>query len=69
MKKLLLQGEHIDFTTDNEDLISVWFQPVTNNFCLMLNAKVIKAAKTFKPINDRLKKFSGLAPLDTNLGL
>jgi len=54
IKKQLLNGEPLQFNNDNEDLINVWFQPKTNNFCLELNARVIKATKTLKPIIHKL---------------
>tara|TARA_R100000655_G_scaffold23986_1_gene48169 strand:- start:699 stop:905 length:207 start_codon:yes stop_codon:yes gene_type:complete len=55
LKQQLLQGETLEFTNHKDDLINVWFQDVTNNFCLELNCKVIKATKTFKPIKDKLE--------------
>tara|TARA_B100001564_G_C20610599_1_gene657411 strand:- start:409 stop:600 length:192 start_codon:yes stop_codon:yes gene_type:complete len=55
IKQELLNGEFLEFTNSNEDLIRVWFQKITNNFCLELNCKVIKATKTFKPIKDKLE--------------
>lgn len=55
MKKELLKGELLEFTNFKEDLIYVWFSKVGNHFCLELNCKVIKATKTFKPIQDKLK--------------
>ena len=54
LKLQLLKGDLIELTT-NEDTIALWFQPKTNNFCLELNAKVILATKTFKPIENKLK--------------
>lgn len=60
MKSRILKGETISLFDIDDNMISVWFQPKTNNFCLELNARVIKATKTFKPIQDRLDKFRGL---------
>ena len=59
MKTRLINGEMIELT-NGEDSITLWFQEKTNNFCLMLNAKVIKATKTWKPIESKLKQFGGL---------
>lgn len=59
MKNRLLNGEMIELSNDI-DLICVWFQKKTNNFCLMLNAKVIKATKTWKPIQNKLNEFNNL---------
>ena len=54
LKQQLLEGETLEFTNYKDDLISVWFQDVTKNFCLELNCKVVKATKTFKPIQEKL---------------
>ena len=59
MKKRLVNGEMIELT-NGDDSIILWFQQKTNNFCLMLNAKVIKATKTWKPIENKLKQFGEL---------
>lgn len=59
MKQRLLQGETIEFTSD-EDSLFIWFSQRTKNFCLMLNGQVIKATKTFKPIETKLSSFVGL---------
>ena len=55
MKNRLLNGEMIELTNES-DSIAIWFQEKTNNFCLELNAKVIKATKTWKPIESKLKQ-------------
>jgi len=55
LKQQLLNGEFLEFTNSNEDLICVWFQKIGNHFCLELNCKVIKATKTFKPVKDKLE--------------
>lgn len=55
MKTKLLNGETLEFTNENQDEILVWFNAKWNTFNLMLNAKVIKATKTFKPIETKLK--------------
>jgi hypothetical protein len=60
MKDLLLKGETLEFTTDTEDGILIWFSKRSKCFCLELNAKIIKSTKTFKPIENRLSEFSGL---------
>ena len=59
MKTRLLNGEMIDLSNES-DSVTLWFQSQTNNFCLMLNAKVIKATKTFKPIENKLKEIGNL---------
>jgi hypothetical protein len=59
MKTRLLNGEMIELTNE-VDSVSLWFQEKTNNFCLMLNAKVIKATKTWKPIETKLKSIGNL---------
>lgn len=59
MKNRLLNGEMIELS-NQQDLVMLWFQKKTNNFCLMLNSKVIKATKTWNPINEKLKKFDNL---------
>ncbi|MFT6125856.1 MAG: hypothetical protein ACJAVA_000298 [Flavobacteriaceae bacterium] len=59
MKNRLLNGEMVELTNE-VDSVSLWFQEKTNNFCLMLNAKVVKATKTWKPIENKLKKISNL---------
>lgn len=69
MKKRLLNGEHIEFTTANEDLIVIWFSERSRNFCLMLNGLVVKATKTFKPIEDKLDSFEGLEEINDNTSL
>ena len=59
MKTRLLNGEIIELTNDT-DSVTLWFQEKTKRFCLMLNAKVIKATKTWKPISDKLKSIDNL---------
>jgi len=59
MKNRLLNGEMIELTNE-VDSVSLWFQEKTNNFCLMLNAKVVKATKTWKPIENKLKIIGNL---------
>ena len=46
MKNRVLNGEIIELT-NGLDSVSIWFQEKTSNFCLELNAKVVKAVKTF----------------------
>ena len=57
MKNRLLTGEVIDLVDCFENSITIWFNNKTNNFCFMLNAKVIKVAKTWKPIENKLNDF------------
>ena len=59
MKDRLLNGETIELINENEDLILVWLNERVT-FCLELNGKVIKATKTFKPIQDKLKQLGEL---------
>ena len=59
MKTRLLNGEMIELTNE-VDSVSLWFQEKTNNFCLMLNAKVVKATKTWKPIENKLNSIGNL---------
>ena len=59
MKTRLLNGEMIELTNEF-DSVTIWFQKKTNNFCLMLNAKVIKATKTWKPIESKLESIGNL---------
>ena len=59
MKNRLLNGETIELTNDF-DSVSLWFQKQTNNFCLMLNSKVIKATKTWMPIENKLESIGNL---------
>jgi hypothetical protein len=54
MKDKLKNGETLEFTNERDDLILVWFNSKWSTFCLELNAKVIKATKTFKPVEDKL---------------
>jgi len=56
MKKKLLNGETLEFTNENQDEILVCFNAKWNTFILFLNAKVIKATKTLKPVETKLKE-------------
>ena len=60
MKNRVLQGEMIELTNEDGDSVMIWFQKKTNNFCLMLNAKVIKATKTWMPVENKLKSIGDL---------
>lgn len=60
MENRLLDGEVIELANDS-DSVTVKFQERTNNFSIMLNGKVIKATKTWKPIEDKLKTFDDLS--------
>jgi len=59
MKNRLLNGEMIELTNEF-DSVTLWFQEKTNNFCLMLNSKVIKSTKTWKPIESKLDTITDL---------
>ena len=59
MKNRLLNGEMIELT-NGFDSVAIWFQEKTNNFCLELNAKVVKSSKTWKPIESKLKCIGNL---------
>lgn len=63
MKKRLLNGEMIQLENE-EVLLNLWFQPKTNNFCLMCNGVVIKSVKTWKPIENKLKSFKDLVEVE-----
>ena len=56
MKTKLLNKETLELTNANHDEIIIWFNDRFNTFNLMLNAKVIKCTKTFKPIENKLKE-------------
>ena len=59
MKNRLLNGEMIDLTNES-DSVTLWFQKKTDRFCLMLNAKVVKATKTWSPIKSKLESIGNL---------
>lgn len=59
MESRLKKGELIELSNER-DLINLWFSERTQNFCLMLNAKVIKSTKTWNPIKTKLKEFRDL---------
>ena len=63
MKKRLLNGEHIDLS-NKDDLVNLWFQPITRNFCLMLNSRIIKATKTWPPIQKKLDEIGNLTEIN-----
>ncbi len=50
------------------DLFTVWHSKKTNNFCLEMNAKIIKATKTLNPILAKLKKENTLQEYTEILG-
>ena len=54
LTKQLLENEILELTNSQDDQIDVWFQDKTNNFCLELNGKVIKATKSLKLIQEKL---------------
>jgi hypothetical protein len=59
MKNRLLKGESILLENDF-DVVSIWFNKKSNNFCLMMNGKVVKSTKTWKPIENKLKTINNL---------
>jgi len=61
--RLLTEDAFVDFQDTNDNQISVWFNKRTNNFCLELNSKIIKAAKTWKTIQSKLNSFGDLEEL------
>jgi len=63
MKDRILKGEMIELT-NGFDSVAIWFQEKTNNFCLELNAKVIKSTKTWNPIQDKLNKLGTFKECD-----
>jgi len=52
IKSRLLNGEEIEFESENDWM--VLFTGHNGFFCIMLNAKVIKSTKTFKPFIDKV---------------
>jgi hypothetical protein len=62
-QRLINNNEFINFINDRDDDICLWFNNRTNNFCLELNAELIKATKTFKPIEDKLNNLGCLEEL------
>ena len=59
MKNRLLNSEMIELENEH-DSVTVWFKDKTNMFCLMLNAKVIKVTRTWKPIQTKLDSIGNL---------
>ena len=59
IKKLILQGETFEITTNSEDIINIWHHKKfgCDMFVLEFNGKVIKSAKHFSTIS---KKFNEL---------
>ena len=47
LKNRLLMGEEIEFESENDWMIL--FTGHNDDFCIMLNAKVINSFKTFRP--------------------
>jgi len=58
IKKRVQNGETVNFSNDR-DIVHIWFSERSKDFCLMLNSKVIKATKTFKPVEN---KFNSIEP-------
>ena len=52
LTKQLLQGQDLEFTNSQEDLIEVSFN--RDNFSLWLNGEIIKSTKSLKPIQEKL---------------
>jgi hypothetical protein len=59
MKQRLLNGEMIELENESNSVF-LWFNQKTSNFVLELNAKVIKATKTWKPIELKLQSINNL---------
>mgnify|MGYP003642844455 CR=1 FL=1 len=53
MKTQLLNGEFLEFTNTNEDVIEISFN--RGNFQLWLNGDIIKICKSFKIISNKLE--------------
>ena len=66
IKHELLSGEMIELDTVHGDMIEL-FLGHQDRFCLMLNAKVILSVKTWKPIENKLKTFEGLATVENQI--
>lgn len=58
MKNRILNGETIELQNDYDSVYL--FKGFQDRFCLMLNAKVIKATKTWKPIQNKLDAIGNL---------
>lgn len=59
IKKMILQGETFDITTNSDDMINIWHHKKwgCDMFVLEFNGKVIKSSKHFITIS---KKFNEL---------
>lgn len=63
MEKQLRNGQLLDLT-NGQDVVSIWFNQRSRDFCVMLNAKVVKATKTFRPVKKWLEDFGELEPYE-----
>ena len=63
LNKRLKNGCHIEFTNDREDGISIWYNETSCNYVLMCNAKVIKATRTLRPIQNKLVQLNAYEKL------
>lgn len=66
IKNELLGGNMIELDDVHGNMIEL-FTGHQDRFCLMLNAKVIMSVKTWKPIENKLKTFDGLATVDNKM--
>jgi hypothetical protein len=55
IKERLKNGESVELD-NTKSSFSVWHNEKWGHFCLQMNAKVIKATKTLKPILNKLEK-------------
>lgn len=60
MESRIKKGEPIELIDDKGNHILLWFQSKTSRFYLMLNSKVIKSTRTWKPIENRLQQLGQL---------
>lgn len=58
MKTRILNGESIELQNGTNSVFL--FKGHQDRFCLMLNAKVIKATKTWEPIQNKLENIGNL---------
>ena len=68
IKQNLLKHEVIELDNVHGDMIDL-FLGHQDRFCLMLNAKVIMSVKTWKPIENKLKTFDGLATVENQMSV
>lgn len=63
MKERILNGEILELWNTN-DVILLWWQKRTNSYFLMLNSKIIKQTRAWKPIQKKLADFENLKEMN-----